>query len=62
MPESEPLRCGKAAAQFLHAGFIAVGGLRLGKPVPDTACKLPELRALSPDCRPDRFQLRSDAK
>ena len=61
-PEGQPLRYGKAAAQFLHAGFIAVGGLRLGKSVPDPTSKLPELRALSPGCRPDRFRHRSDAK
>ena len=61
-PEGEPLRYGRAAAQFLHAGFIAVGGLRLGKSMPDPACKLPELRALSSGCRPDRFRHRSDAK
>ena len=61
-PEGEPLRYGKAGAQFLHAGFIAVGGLRLGKSVPDPTSKLPELRALSPGCQPDRFRHRSDAK
>jgi 3'-phosphoadenosine 5'-phosphosulfate (PAPS) 3'-phosphatase len=35
-PDGKPLRYGKADADFLHAGFIALGGLRLDSPATAT--------------------------